>query len=197
MSANHDRAGRLQRPAHPHQRRALQCLCSSRHTDSDRNRDADVQQRDHGNVCLYRERWSERGDADEDDRAADVWAGADVRVGRATRSDPGDELPGSVVGGRRQRIRLGSEPDAARHDHFRDVVHLRRESQSVMAVGNCTADRAEHIRRDTLPYRWAGLQRRAVQSCRSDENARWAQQRSSSPMATAAALPTTSTSGTV
>ena len=34
----------------------------------------------------------------------------------------------------------------------------------LVAVGDSTADRAEHVRRDALPHRRAGVQRRAVRS---------------------------------
>ena len=75
-------------------------------------------------------------DPDQDDRAADLRTVASVRVGCPAGSDQGDQLHGSLVGKRRDRVRVGREPDAAGDDHLRDLVHLRRESQSAVAVGD-------------------------------------------------------------
>ena len=43
------------------------------------------------------------------------------------------------------RIRMGSEPGATGHNDFCDLVHLRCERQSLVAVRDRSTERAEHF----------------------------------------------------
>ena len=76
--------------------------------------------------------------------------------------DQGDQLPGPVVGRSGGGRWVGCEPDAAGHDHIRDLVYLRRESQPVVVVGDRAADGVEHLLRNAGPNQWADIQRGAV-----------------------------------
>ena len=106
----------------------------------------------------------ERGDPDQDADARGVRrVGAGVHVRRNAAGGAGDELPGPVVGlPRRQRVGVGGEPDPPGRRDLRDLVHLRRERESAVAVGTGDEDRAGGVHGDAGADDGTGVQRGAV-----------------------------------
>jgi hypothetical protein len=136
--------------------------------DHDRHGDVHVHRQRSRDVRLLGERQrtgQERRRAEQDDHPTAIRNAADVRLGRATGLDHGDELPGPVVeAARGLRVRMGHQFHAPGRRDLRHVVHVRSQRQALVARVRRQSHGTWGLRRRRVHDGGAALQCGAVRS---------------------------------